>query len=296
MPLAPLVFKHGTGSTGPSSEASMQIGDIDILKEHGTRRARGSIITGSRYDPLVRVGSSTTGGVEPNIANELAEEKKLIMQDKSFAGLGNLIPKETLKASTYVPATGAASGATGMKMKDSKAVVDSVATAMLKRLENVKATEGKKAISKLKKEVESNQKAAEIEKDVARKDEEEAEEARELAEQNPSKDNEEAADKAEEKALEVEDKAAKLKDKELRIKKKELELEKAISKPSGSTGSESPMLRLLKTMSETATGPSSELAEKFLAQEGKETGISGATGVTSVTDRHPRIAIYGRSS
>ena len=30
-------FKHGTGSTGPSSEASMQIGDIDILKEHGTR-------------------------------------------------------------------------------------------------------------------------------------------------------------------------------------------------------------------------------------------------------------------
>ena len=68
----------------------------------------------------------------------------------------------------------------------------------------------------------------------------------------------------------------------MRIKKKELELEKAISKPSGSTGSESPMLRLLKTMSETATGPSSELAEKFLAQEGKETGISGATGVTSV--------------
>ena len=128
--------------------------------------------------------------------------------------------------------------------------------------------------------MESNQKAAEIEKDVARKDEEEAEEARELAEQNPSKDNEEAADKAEEKALEVEDKAAKLKDKEERIKKKELELEKAISKPSGSTGSESPMLRLLKTMSETATGPSSELAEKFLAQEGKETGISGATGVT----------------
>ena len=104
-------------------------------------------ITGSRYDPLVRVGSSTTGGVEPNIANELAEEKKLIMQDKSFVGLGNLIPKETLKASTYVPATGAtgaASGASGMKMKDSKAIVDGVALAMLKRLENVKATEGRK--------------------------------------------------------------------------------------------------------------------------------------------------------
>ena len=76
------------------------------------------------------------------------------MQDKSFVGLGNLIPKETLKASTYVPATGAtgaASGASGMKMKDSKAIVDGVALAMLKRLENVKATEGKKAISKLRK-------------------------------------------------------------------------------------------------------------------------------------------------
>ena len=105
--------KYGTGSTGPSSEASTQIGDIDVLKEHGARRARGSIITGSRYDPLVRVGSSTTGGVEPNIANELAEEKKLIMQDKSFVGLGNLIPKETLKASTYVPATGATGAASG---------------------------------------------------------------------------------------------------------------------------------------------------------------------------------------
>merc|ERR1711871_355205 len=73
--------KFGTGATGASATAmEANVGEIDVVKETGGRHSRGSIITGTRYDPLVHVGSSTTGGVEPSIARELAEEKKLILQ------------------------------------------------------------------------------------------------------------------------------------------------------------------------------------------------------------------------
>merc|ERR1712072_160920 len=125
------------------------------------------------------------------------------------------------------------------------------------------------------------------EKAVARKDEEAAEEARELAEQNPSKENEEAADKAEEKALLVEEKAAKLKAEADAAMGKEAALKRAVvtTGGSGSTGVETPIVKLLKAMSKASTGPSANLADKFLKQEEKATGISGASGVgTGITE------------
>merc|ERR1711871_1182186 len=149
----------------------------------------------------------------------------------------------------------------------------------------VKEMEGKKEIDKLKKEVAAEKESADKEKDLARRDEEKAEEAREVAEQNPSKENEEAADKAEEAALVVEDRAAKLKAKEAAAKSKEDAFERSltcVATTGGSTGAtESPLSRLLRVMSQASTGPSANLAEKFLKQaETASTGLSGMSGAT----------------
>ena len=197
------------------------------------------------------------------------EEKKLIFSDKSFAGLRDLIPNDTLSAAAApsTGGTGSASGASGT----AKAAIDNIANTMLTKLEQAKATEGKKEISKLQKQVAAEKVLVEKEKDLARKDEEKAEEARELSEQNPSKENEEAADKAEEKALVVEEKARKLEAVELVAKKKEAAMERAIATGSsaGTGSAASPLIKLLTAMSKASTGPSAGIAANFLREEEK---------------------------